>query len=207
MRCYTDSNMHAHYNHFKKVDARLASLIKNISLPQLKTPKNYFRFLVEAIISQQLSLKAADSITTRFKKIFFGKSFPTAAEILKTSEEKMRGAGLSRAKITYIKDLSAKIMGKEISLRRLKSLDDEDIIEYLTRVKGIGRWTAEMFLIFALGREDVFSYGDLGLHNALKKLYTWKREPNRRHLEKLVNAWSPYKSYAARYLWKSLDNE
>jgi DNA-3-methyladenine glycosylase II len=127
--------------------------------------KNPYKSLVEAIITQQLSGKAADSISRRFRKLF-GK-FPKPADVLKMPDSKLRSAGLSNMKISYIKDLSKKIEARELKISSLNKMTDEEIVLHLTQVKGIGRWTAEMFLIFSLGRLDVLPVGDLGLKKGM----------------------------------------
>jgi DNA-3-methyladenine glycosylase II len=167
--------------------------------------RDLFEHLVDAIVSQQLSVKASETIFERFKKLFGnGKKFPTTNQILKMSDEKMRSAGLSRAKVTYIKSLADFIERKELDLINIKNLGDEEVITELTKVKGIGRWTAEMILIFGLRRKDVFSLGDLGLRKAVSNLYGVDINDLKK-IEEISLKWSPYRSTAARYLWKSLD--
>jgi DNA-3-methyladenine glycosylase II len=139
--------------------------------------------------------------------LFPGKKFPKPEDILKISRAKIRSTGVSEAKTNYILDLSEKVFKKELKLQNLDKFDNEQVIEELTKVKGIGRWTAEMFLMFSLLREDIFSTGDQGLKNAIRNLYKLKSHPTEKQLNNLFKKWSPYKTYAARYLWKSLDNE
>ncbi len=195
------------------VDPILAKVIAQIELPPAKAHggKNHFHSLVEAIVSQQLSVKASDTIFARFKKLFTEKnnsrSFPKPEQILKMSDAKMRAAGLSYQKIKYIKDLAKKVQAKEVLLHKLEKMSDEEVIEHLTQVKGIGRWTGEMFLMFSLQRPDIFSQGDLGLKNAIIKLYKFKKPPTEKQIEKIISKWSPHKTTASRYLWKSLNNE
>ncbi len=122
-------------------------------------------------------------------------------------DAKLRSVGLSTAKVKYIKDLAVKVQKKEVLLYKLEKMSDEEVIEHLVQVKGIGRWTGEMFLMFALQRPDVFSHGDLGLRNAIQKLYKFKKAPTQKQIEKIVSKWSPHRTLASRYLWKSLDNE
>lgn len=193
--------------HFKKVDSKLYKIAKNIKnfkdLPN-RHGDDYFVDLVDAIVSQQLSGKAASTIFGRFRELFRdGLITPNA--VLKLKDENIRGAGLSYSKIKYIKDLATKVKNTEIDLKSLDKLDDKDIVEELTKVKGIGRWTAEMFLIFTLKRPDVFSHGDLGLNNAIKKIYKLE-DYSIDSVEKVVSLWSPHKSTASRILWHSLDN-
>ena len=194
--------------HLKKNDATLAAVMKGITLrPLAKRPPNeYFKALVEAIVNQQLSGKAADTIFKRFVALAPGKQFPTPKQVLAMPAAKMRKAGLSKMKVSFIKDLAKKILDKTVDFRKMDLWTDEEVIEHLVQVKGIGPWTAEMFLIFTLGREDVFSYGDLGLKNAIRKIYKLKNHPTLAQAEKLAAKWKPYRSLAARYLWASLDN-
>lgn len=195
-------------SHFKKVDSKLHSEILRVSpLKFSKRKRSRFETLVESIISQQLSVKASDTIFKRFVALFPLGRFPTAEQILEIEDARLRQAGLSFQKISYLKDLSAKVLSKELKLRNLHRLSDEKVIVELVKVKGIGRWTAEMFLMFNLEREDVFSFGDLGLQNAIKKIYRLKSKPTQKQMEKIVKLWAPYKTIASRYLWKSLDNE
>jgi len=194
-------------NHFKKVDPILYAVIKSVEkLPSLpaRRGKDYFVDLVDSIVSQQLSAKAAVTIFNRFKSLFKDKQI-TPKATLKLKDEKMRNSGMSYSKIKYIKDLAQKVEKGEIDLKKLDKLSDEQVIEELVKVKGIGKWTAEMFLIFSLKRTDVFSHGDLGLNNAIKRIYKMEKY-SQTAVEKIVSKWSPYKSYAALILWRSLDN-
>ena len=195
--------MKAAIKHLKK-DPVLAEVIKRVPAPQSYGRGTHFQFLVESIISQQLSGKAADTITTRFKKLFPRKRFPTPADLLKTPTVKLRSVGLSGQKVKYIKELAKHIQNRNIKLHRVKSMTDQEIIEQLIKVKGIGQWTAEMFLMFSLQRPDVFSYGDLGLRNAMQKLYKLKKHPTPKQAAKISAKWSPHRTLASRYLWASL---
>ncbi len=192
--------------HLKK-DKKLAKIIGRSKLEPLKKRDNHFRSLVRAIIGQQLSVKAANTIMDRFLALFPKTDFPTPKQILKMDKEKLRRCGLSYSKVSYIKDLAAKIINKTIDLKKVEDMPDQEVIDHLVQVKGIGRWSAEMFLIFSLAREDVFSYGDLGLRNAMKKIYGLRKHPSPETAEKISRTWKPYRSLASRYLWKSLDNE
>ena len=193
--------------HFKKSDPILFEVIKRIGAidtPTGRKGKNYFLDLIESIVSQQLSGKAADKIFERFKTLFSGRKI-TPETVLKLKDEKIRKTGISYSKVKYIKDLASKVASGELLLQSLPELEDEKIVARLVQVKGIGRWTAEMFLIFTLGREDVFSHGDLGLNNAIKKIYK-PQNHSRDAVEKIASKWSPYKSWASLILWRSLDN-
>ncbi|MDG7049955.1 MAG: DNA-3-methyladenine glycosylase 2 family protein [Nitrososphaerota archaeon] len=194
--------MSAPLNHLRK-DRKLAKIIDLVGEFNLSLTKNPYESLVEAIITQQLSAKAADSISTRFRAIY-GK-FPKPADVVGTSDAKLRKAGLSYMKVSYIKDLSKKVESKEIRLSYMKNLSDEEVIVQLTQVKGIGRWTAEMFLIFSLGRLDVLPVGDLGLRKGIKNLYSLEELPEKEQIERIAEKWRPYRSVATWYLWRSQD--
>lgn len=187
--------------HFKKVDPVIYQVMEKIDFGQWwNRPKpDYFTALVEDIIGQQLSGKAADSIFARFEMLFVEKHM-TPERLLKLSDQQIRDAGASWAKVRSLKDLAAQIIRKKINLETLDQLSDDQAIAELIKVKGIGPWTAEMFLIFTLKREDVFSFGDLGLNKAGKKLYRGQR------LEAIIKRWSPFRSFGAIALWYSLDN-
>lgn len=189
-------------NHLRK-DRKLAKVIDLVGEFNLSLTKNPYESLVEAIITQQLSAKAADSISTRFRAIY-GR-FPKPADVIETSDAKLRKVGLSYMKVSYIKDLSKKVESKEIRLDYMKNLSDEEVIAQLTQVKGIGRWTAEMFLIFSLGRLDVLPVGDLGLRKGIKNLYSLEELPEKEQIERIAEKWRPYRSVATWYLWRNQD--
>lgn len=190
--------------HFKKVDSAIYFTIEKVGVLGPMTSGDYFTDLCEIIINQQLSDKASATIFARFKKLF-PKDEITPQKLLKLSDEKIRSCGTSNAKVSFLKDLAKKVLNGALNLEKLSDLEDHLIIEEVTKVKGIGPWTAEMFLMFTLGREDVFSHGDLGLRKAIKKLYGFKKEPTKKQIEKIVKKWIPYRTYASRILWKSLE--
>lgn len=190
--------------HFKKTDPILYELAKSIDPIVLEKSPNHFIRLTRAIVGQQLSVKAASTIWGRFEKLF--KNNMTAKDILKLTDDDIRACGISYPKIKYIKDLAEKVHKEELILEELEEADEQTIIENLTKVKGIGVWSAEMFLMFALARPDVFSVGDQGLRNAMIRLYGLKK-PTDKQLLKLSEKWSPYRTYACRILWESLDNQ
>src|SRR6185436_6015496 len=163
-----------------------------------------FRALCHAIIAQQLSTKAAATIEGRFAALFGG--VPTPAALAKASDAQLRAVGLSPQKLRYMRDLCAKIEDSSLSLHDLDALADEDVITSLTSVKGIGRWTAEMFLIFRLHRPDVLPVDDLGIVKAVQRAYRLRVAPSADRLTKIGDAWRPYRSVACWYLWASLDN-
>lgn len=194
-------------NHFKKADAKLFKVLGKIEenleeiIPIL--PQEYFLHLCREIISQQLGNKVAHKFLERFIVLFPDKKI-TPKNLLKLSDVKIRGIGISWAKVRYLKDLASKIEGKEVLFENLQNLKDEEVIFHLTKVKGIGNWTAEMFLMFSLGRQDIFSHGDSGLRRAVEKIYNLKN-PEKSKIERLSQKWSPYRTWACRILWSSLD--
>lgn len=188
-------------NHLKK-DRKLAKIINAVGPHKIAVVKNPYESLVEAIITQQLSGKAADSISKKFRAIYGG--FPKPADVIKTQDAKLRAAGLSGMKVSYIKDLSRKVESNEIRMNSLKDMSDDEVVEHLTQVKGIGRWTAEMFLIFSLGRPDVLPVGDLGLRKGVQRLYSLSDLPEKEKIEKIAEKWKPYRTVATWYVWKSL---
>ena len=158
--------------------------------------------LVESIIGQQLSGKAADTIFKRFLALFNNK-FPTPEKLMKTSDEKLRSAGMSYSKASYVKNIAKAFADGTLDIKILKKMSDVEVKKELTKIKGVGNWTAEMTLIFTLKREDVFSIGDAGLRRAIKKLYNIEKEKD---ILKLSETWKPKRSYACWYLWRSLEN-
>jgi DNA-3-methyladenine glycosylase II len=164
-----------------------------------------FRALVSAIISQQLSTKAAATIKARLHALV-GLPF-TPSRVAAVSDDALRGVGLSRQKIAYLRDLCQRVVSGELALGKLDAMTDEEVIAALTGVKGIGRWTAEMFLMFRLHRPDVLPVGDLGIVKAVQRAYGMRKVPSPERLTKLGEQWRPYRSVACWYLWASLDNK
>lgn len=165
--------------------------------------KRLMEELIESIISQQLSVKAADTIFGRFLKLFKNEQFPSAKQILKIDTEKLRSAGMSYLKAGYIKNIAKAFFEKDLDIKKIKKMTDNEAITELTKIKGVGKWTAEMILIFTLNREDVFSLGDAGLKRAIKNLYGIT---NDKEILKLSETWKPHRSFACWYLWQSLNN-
>lgn len=190
--------------HFQKVDPILFKAYKKINQPIVLTPHtDYFAALCESIISQQISTKAGDAIWKRFITLFPNQK--VSAKFTNTlSVEQLRSIGISNPKAKYIVDLSTKVINEEVHLDRLTTMSDNDIVIELTRVKGIGTWTAEMFMMFTLGREDIFSVKDLGLKRAIQKLYNIQHDPTIEELLQISLPWSPYRTYACMILWRSL---
>jgi len=164
-----------------------------------------FHALLHAIIAQQLSTKAAKTIEGRFSALFDGGATPAA--VARVPDEKLRAVGLSGQKLKYIRDLCTRILDGSLDLETLTSLTDDEVIVALTSVKGIGRWTAEMFLIFRLQRPDVLPVGDLGIVRAVQRAYKLRKAPSPDRLTRIGEAWRPYRSVACWYLWASLNNE
>jgi DNA-3-methyladenine glycosylase II len=164
-----------------------------------------YEALARAIVGQQLSTKAARSIWDRLLEILGG-SFPPPAELLAVDSEAIRSAGLSRAKVAFIRDLAERIDDGRLDIGALGGLSDEDVIAALTEIKGVGPWTAEMFLIFHLGRPDVLSTGDLGIRRAAQLAYGLDDLPGPHDLERIAEPWRPHRTLGCLYLWRSLDN-
>ena len=194
---------HKEATKFLKRDPKFAKIISQVGEYNVKITKNRYQSLVEAIIAQQLSGSAAESILKKFKKLYKTK-FPKPIDVIKTSDSKLRSAGLSKMKVSYIKDLSKKIEQNQLNMRKISTKSDEYVIEQLTSLRGIGRWTAEMFLIFSLGRLDVLPVGDLGLKKGIQLMYSFDDLPDEREIEQLAETWRPYRTVATWYLWKSL---
>ena len=192
--------------HLSQHDYTLSTIIKNIGIINLTPHRKYFNSLLDAIIGQQLSVSAADKISLRFFNLFDTKPLPE--QILETSDITLRSVGLSNAKVKYVKDLSSKILTKELNLNRLSRMTDEEIIAKLTIVKGIGVWTSHMFLIFTLGRLNVLPFSDLGIRKAVMLNYRLRKLPDEKKIRSIAKKynWDPYCSVVSRYLWKSLDN-
>ena len=164
-----------------------------------------FRALVSAIISQQLSTRAAATIKARLDHLAGGPLTPRRLAAI--DDERLRGVGLSRQKIAYIRDLCNRVSSGQLALDHLDAMTDEEVVGALTSVKGIGRWSAEMFLIFRLHRPDVLPVGDLGIVVAVQRAYKLRIRPKPERLRKMGESWRPYRSVASWYLWRSLDNE
>ncbi len=194
--------------HFHRTDPVIHSILRQSQIVRLipnPDPTTYFRQLCREILGQQLSTKAATTIFGRFVALFTDNQ-PTPADVLALPDDQLRTVGLSWSKIKYVKDLAAKIEAQQLDLASLSKLPEEEVIKSLIQVKGIGRWTAEMFLIFTLGREDVFSVGDLGLRRAVEKLYGLPVKTPLQEYERRAQLWAPYRSYASLALWESVDN-
>jgi DNA-3-methyladenine glycosylase II len=166
---------------------------------------DHFLAIVRAIVYQQLSTKAAGTIYSRLAALFHD-NLPTAAGLTALSDEKLRAAGLSAMKVRYLRDLAAKVIDGTLRLDALDTMSDDEVIAELTKVKGIGRWSAEMFLMFRLSRPDVLPVGDLGIARAIQKAYGLRKLPAPKRIVQIGSAWKPYRSIACWYLWASLRN-
>ncbi len=187
-------------------DPVLATVIKQVGpcgLPDIPYQPP-FMALAEAIASQQLSVKAADTIFGRFCGLFRPDNIPDPVRLSSLEDDVIRASGFSRSKVAFLRDLAAHVTENRLELDRLTELDDAIVLEQLTAVKGIGTWTAEIYLMFRLQRPDIFPVDDLGLVKAAHKLYGLRQRPTRQKLLKMAETWRPYRSVAAWYLWRSL---
>jgi DNA-3-methyladenine glycosylase II len=168
-------------------------------------PGDAYGALLRSIVGQQLSTKAASTIYGRMLELFGGHA-PTPKQLLKADPDKIRAAGLSRPKIAYLRDLAQHVEDGTLELERLPDLPDDEVAGQLTAIKGLGQWTADMFLMFHLGRPDVLPVGDQGIRRAVKVEYRLRKFPEPKRLEKIATPWRPYRTLACLYLWSSLDN-
>lgn len=192
-------------SHYQNVDITIANVLPTITWSDWfedRVSSDHFYNLSRNIIYQQLAGKAASTIFGRFESLV---KEVTPQNIINIEGQLLRDVGLSWAKVRYVKDLAEKVVSKVINLNSIEQMENEAVITELTKVKGIGRWTAEMFLLFTLHRENVFSYGDLGLKNGLVKLYHLSA-PSDKDIAQIVDRWSPYESYGSIALWHTLDN-
>ena len=187
--------------HFKKADPQLYALAQKHDIPDILPSKTIYEDIIWTIVGQQLSGKAGDTIYGRFELLFPKKKI-TPKGVLKLTEAKMRSAGLSGAKVRAIRNLSEMIESGNLDLKTLATKTDDEVMNDLTKVTGIGPWTAEMVLMFSLGRTDIFSKGDLILKRQIMKIYGLKDE---KKIDAIIQAWSPWKTYAAKVLWRSKD--
>lgn len=193
--------------HLRLHDPILAPVINQTGPCTIMPHDNYYQELVESIIGQQLNVKAAATINRRFVELFDGR-FPLPEQILHVAAQDLRSAGLSRAKVSYIQNLAQHIVAGELEITALPSLTNEKVIAELTAVKGIGEWTAHMFLIFSLGRLNVLPVGDLGVRTGIMRLYTLPSLPDADTMRQIAaqGSWHPYESVASWYIWQALDN-
>ena len=192
-------------------DETMAALIERYGAPEDvmarrgRRPSDAYGALLRAIVGQQLSTKAARTIFERLTGLYGGRT-PTPAELIATDPEELRGVGLSYSKAAYLRDLAERIEDGDLDLDHISEQSDARVVEELTQVKGLGRWTAEMFLMFHLGRPDVLPVGDLGIRKAAMIEYGLEELPDPETLERLGERWRPHRTLACLYLWRSLDN-
>jgi DNA-3-methyladenine glycosylase II len=194
-------------SHLRAADPRLARVIDRVGACgfEPRAEGTHFGAVARAIVYQQLSGKAAGTIHRRFHELYGGRE-PTPAELLATPDERLRSVGLSRQKTSYLKDLAGRVVAGEVPIESLDTLSDDEILDALVRVKGVGRWTAQMFLMFRLGRPDVLPDLDLGVQKGLQLAHGLKTLPKPRDVARLGACWAPYRSVASWYLWRLLDN-
>lgn len=189
--------------HLSRKDPTLKPIVQEVGLCTLRPNGNYFDVLVRSILSQQISTKAANSIYNKLTMVANTKMVGPS-HILQLSDDQLKSAGVSPSKQKYLRDLASKVHEQEVQLHTLPNLPDDEVIQALLPVKGIGRWTAEMFLIFSLGRLDVLPVGDLGLRTGIQKHYHLDDLPGPEHLQLLTEQWRPFRSIATWYIWRSL---
>jgi DNA-3-methyladenine glycosylase II len=194
-------------NHLKRVDPILAEIIERVGPCRLRmvSEGSHFHALTRSIVFQQLSGKAAATILSRVSALFPG-NVPTAAGVMRITDEQFRSAGLSRQKIGYLRDFAEKVSNGTLPLEEVESMTNDDLIAQLVQVKGIGRWTAQMFLMFRLGRLDVLPELDLGIQNAIQKAYRKRKRPTPKEVARIGAKWAPHSTVASWYLWRSLEN-
>jgi DNA-3-methyladenine glycosylase II len=195
--------------HLRKVDPVMRQLVDELGplddeARRRGRPADAYGALLRSIVGQQLSTKAARSIYGRVTELFGGRT-PAPEELLAADPEKIRAAGLSRPKVAYLQSLAEHVLSGELELDRLDELSDEEIAAELTAVKGLGQWSADMFLIFHLRRPDVLPVGDLGIRRAAERVYGLPGLPGASELERIAHPWRPYRSFGSLYLWRSLD--
>lgn len=190
--------------HFQNNDEKMYALAKKIGIIPVLANNDPFSDLCNAIVCQQLSDKAGAAIWKRFEALFSKKKI-TPNLVLKKSVADLRKSGISNSKAQYIQNIAEAFVKNNLHKEKFLAQTDEEVIQELIQIKGVGRWTSEMFLIFSLGRPDVFSAGDLGLRKGVQKLYGLRKLPEEKQLFRIAKKWSPYRSYASLLLWKSLD--
>lgn len=200
----TNGSDNAMIEHLAK-DPVLSRLVVRFGPLTLTPSTDYFDTLLDSIVSQQLSAKAASTIMARIRALVPGRETPDAESILALEDQKLRDAGLSWQKVSYVKDLARHVESGQLDLAHIATMDDEEAIKELVAVRGIGRWTAEMFLIFSLARPDVFAVDDYGIQAAIKRLYNLDTLPKPALMRQIAEPWRPYRSYASLYLWRTAD--
>jgi DNA-3-methyladenine glycosylase II len=205
-RSYTPGLHRSAVRHLRRADPVLAAVVARHGPHrfELRTDGSHFDAIARAIVSQQLSVKAASTIHGRFRALYDGAG-GTPDVVARIPERRLREAGLSWQKISYIQDLARRVTSGELELERIHEMPDDELVARLTAVKGVGVWTAQMFLMFRLGRPDVLPVLDLGIQKAVQRAYGLRKRPSHRQMEKIGKAWAPYRTIACWYLWRSLD--
>jgi DNA-3-methyladenine glycosylase II len=196
--------------HLMRVDPVLGAIIKRHGACGLAEPSSEprLRALMRALVSQQLSVKAADTIFSRFLALFPDDGgFPAPDQVLQVPLEQLRGVGLSRQKVSYLQDVCTRSVAGTLQLDELDGMSDEQVMKTLTAVKGVGRWTAEMVLIFQLGRPDILPVDDVGVLRSIQRVYGLRRRPTEKQVLRMGEKWRPYRSVASWYLWAALDED
>jgi DNA-3-methyladenine glycosylase II len=191
--------------HLARRDPILKQLIRQVGPCTMMHDPDGFGVLVRAIISQQISTRAATAISERLRKTL-GRSGIRPQSILRTDEETLRAAGMSAAKVRSLRELADMYQNKKLPVKSFPDMDDEEVIEHLIQIRGIGRWTAEMFLIFSLGRKDVLPHADYGLRAGVLKQYSLAELPNKKTLTELAEPWRPFRSVGTWFIWRSFGN-
>jgi DNA-3-methyladenine glycosylase II len=199
----THADIQAAIAHLRARDTVLAGLIERVGPYRMRTRRSPFEVMLQTIVSQQLSTKAADSIYARLAAAMGGT--PKPEHILALAESELRACGLSRAKAVYVRNVAEDFGAKGYTRRSFARLDDDAVIESLTSIKGVGEWSAHIFLIFALHRMDVFPIGDLGLRKAMLQTYGLRAHTKPARLHKIAEAWRPYRSVGSLYMWRGYD--
>lgn len=190
--------------HLRQVDSIMGDLIEKAGPFTLKLDRNRFGMLIRSILSQQISTKAARAIRLRLDQLLLPDKL-SAEAVSRVTDEQLRSVGLSGQKVAYVRDLSARVLDNRLRLDRIGRMSDEAAIEHLIQVHGIGRWTAQMFLIFSLGRLDIFPHDDLIVRSSIRELYGLEEFPDKRISHEIAQLWSPYRSVAAWYCWRWID--
>ena len=192
------------FDHIKRADPTLAPVLERNGVIRFKVQGEMFESLVESILSQQLAGAAAEAIIRKVRAIYPGGRLE-ATPVFRTTSAKLRSAGVSPQKLTYLKDLSGRVTRGKVDLEALRDMEDEEIVRILDEVKGVGPWTVQMLLIFTLGRTDVLPVDDFGVRKAVQTLYSFTELPKKAEIEKLGESWRPYRSIASLYLWRHKD--
>lgn len=207
MNLATPTSLQTAADHLLANDSVLSPIIERVGLATFEPHTDYYSALVNSIIGQQVSVQSAAAVKRRLQELFNG-HYPTPDEILATDEETLRSVGLSRQKQSYIRDLAQHIVDSKVTFDRIATQSNDEIIAELTDVKGIGVWTAHMFLMFAVGRLDVLPIGDLGVRNGIRELYGFEQTPTPAEVTEIAlkHGWHPYESVASWYVWRSFDD-